>query len=102
MSGSQGSGATIFLHAAATQPPARGDNAPELILALKGNRGRIEMIRLVRAEAGARARIIGFGSHVNVERLEAAKLAGCDQALARSAFVNILPRLLSPSGTGAQ
>jgi len=80
------------------------DNAPELILIdLEGQSGdAIEMIRLIRAEAGAGARIVGFGSHVNVERLEAAKQAGCDQALARSAFVNILPRLLSPSGTGAQ
>jgi DNA-binding NarL/FixJ family response regulator len=79
-------------------------NSPRLILVdLEGQSGdAIEMIRVIRAEAGAGARIIGFGSHVNVERLEAAKQAGCDQALARSAFVNILPRLLSPSGTGAQ
>ena len=80
------------------------DNSPELILIdLEGQSGdAIEMIRLIRAEAGAGPRIIAFGSHVNVERLEAAKQAGCDQALARSAFVNLLPRLLSSSGAGAQ
>jgi CheY-like chemotaxis protein len=80
------------------------NSSPELILIdLEGQSGdAIEMIRLIRAEAGAGARIIGFGSHVNVERLDAAKQAGCDQALARSAFVNMLPRLLSPSGAGAQ
>ena len=33
-------------------------------------------------------RIVGFGSHVNVERLQAAREAGCDQAMARSAFVD--------------
>lgn len=79
------------------------EKSPELVLIdLEGQSGdAIEMIRVIRAEAGAGARIIGFGSHVNVERLEAAKQAGCDQALARSAFVNVLPRLLSPSGPGA-
>jgi len=82
---------------------AMRDKSPELILIdLEGRSGdAIETIRLIRAEAGAGTRIIGFGSHVNVERLEAAKQAGCDQALARSAFVSILPRLFSPSGAGA-
>ena len=80
------------------------DKSPELILIdLDGPSGdAIEMIRLIRAEAGSGARIVGFGSHVNVERLEAAKQAGCDQALARSAFVNSLPGLLSSSGAGAR
>jgi DNA-binding NarL/FixJ family response regulator len=80
------------------------ENVPELILIdLEGQSGdAIEMIRLIRAEAGAGARIIGFGSHVNVERLEAAKQAGADQALARSAFVNILPRLFAPSDAKAE
>ena len=98
-------GATIaFARGRDAVGAAMRDKSPELILIdLEGQTGdAIEMIRLIRAEAGAGARIIGFGSHVNVERLEAAKQAGCDQALARSAFVNILPRLLAPSGAGAQ
>ena len=40
-------------------------------------------------------RIIGFGAHVNVARLQAAREAGADQALARSAFVAALPSLLA-------
>jgi len=96
-------GATIsFARGRDAVTSAVRDNSAGLILIdLEGQSGdAIEMIRLIRAEAGAGARIIGFGSHVNVERLEAAKLAGCDQALARSAFVNLLPRLLSASGAG--
>ena len=42
-------------------------------------------------------RIVGFGSHVNVERLRAARDAGADEALARSAFVATLPALLNPT-----
>ena len=77
--------------------------SPELILIdLEGRSGdAIETIRAIRAAAGSGTRIIGFGSHVNVDRLRAAKEAGCDQALARSAFVQILPNLLLPSSTGA-
>jgi len=100
----EAAGATIFFaRGRDTVAGAVRDKAPELILIdLEGRSGdAIETIRLMRAEAGVGTRIIGFGSHVNVERLEAAKQAGCNQALARSAFVNILPRLFSPSGTGA-
>jgi DNA-binding response OmpR family regulator len=100
----EAAGATIFFaRGRDTVAGAVRDKSPELILIdLEGRSGdAIEMIRLMRAEAGAGTRIIGFGSHVNVERLDAAKQAGCDQALARSAFVNILPRLFPPSGAGA-
>jgi hypothetical protein len=31
-------------------------------------------------------RVVGFGSHVDRARLEAAREAGCDEVLARSAF----------------
>jgi CheY-like chemotaxis protein len=98
-------GATIsFARGRDAVAAAVRDNAAELILIdLEGQSGdAIEMIRSLRAEVGAGVRIIAFGSHVNVERLEAARQAGCDQALARSAFVNLLPRLLSPSGAGAR
>ena len=77
--------------------------SPELILIdLEGRSGdAIDTIRAIRAAMGTSPRIIGFGSHVNVDRLRAAKEAGCDQALARSAFVQVLPTLLSPSTAGA-
>jgi hypothetical protein len=37
---------------------------------------------------------VGFGSHVDRERLEAARSAGCDQVLARSAFFSRLDQIL--------
>lgn len=39
-------------------------------------------------------RTVGFGSHVDVETLEAATAAGCDVVLARSAFFGGLPGVL--------
>ena len=42
------------------------------------------------------ARVVGFASHVDRDLLAAAKDAGCDQVLARSAFFGRLPELLAP------
>lgn len=80
------------------------EGSPDLVLIdLERRSGDvIETVRAIRAAAGAGTRIIGFGSHVNVDRLQAAKEAGCDQALARSAFVQVLPNLLSPSDAGVE
>lgn len=39
--------------------------------------------------------IVAFGSHVQVDRLAAARSAGADQVLPRSAFVNHLPELVA-------
>ena len=39
-------------------------------------------------------RVIGFGSHVERELLAAARAAGCEEVLARSAFFSGLPGLL--------
>jgi hypothetical protein len=38
--------------------------------------------------------VIAFGSHVDVERLELARAAGCDEVLPRSRFSSTLPELL--------
>ena len=51
------------------------------------------LIRRLRA-AGAQNRIIAFGSHVATESLKAAREAGADRVMARSAFVRELPLLL--------
>lgn len=40
---------------------------------------------------------IGFGRHDDRERLAAARAAGCDRVLARSAFFSQLPDLLAPT-----
>jgi len=43
------------------------------------------------------ARTVGFGSHVQRHLLEAARAAGCDHVLARSAFFSRAVTLLSSS-----
>jgi hypothetical protein len=40
-------------------------------------------------------RIVGFVSHVNAERIRAAREAGIAEVMARSAFVSALPTLLA-------
>jgi CheY-like chemotaxis protein len=39
-------------------------------------------------------RVAAYGSHIDTERLRAARSAGCDPVLPRSKFVEELPRLL--------
>jgi CheY-like chemotaxis protein len=39
-------------------------------------------------------RLVAFGSHVQAERLDAARAAGCDLALPNSAFSATLPQIL--------
>jgi hypothetical protein len=47
------------------------------------------------ARAAGVPRVVGFLSHVNVERAQAASAAGVDEVLARSAFSANLPSLLT-------
>jgi len=54
----------------------------------------IETISAIRQLPAPVPRIVAFGAHVNVDRLRAAREAGADQAMARSAFVAALPGLL--------
>ena len=42
-----------------------------------------------------RPRVVGFGSHVDRDLLDAARSAGCDEVLARSAFFGRLGDLLA-------
>jgi len=76
---------------------APGADAPALVIVDLDARPAeaIEIIRIVRENCGAGPRIVGFGAHVNVDRLQAAKAAGCDQAVPRSAFVTMLPGLFA-------
>lgn len=57
-------------------------DAPAVIASLKAD------------AATASARIVAFGPHVDGDALMAARAAGADRVLARSAFVKILPELL--------
>lgn len=49
---------------------------------------------LAELPAENRPEVIAFDSHVNVERIQAAKDAGCDEVLPRSRFSAELPALL--------
>jgi len=61
---------------------ARGVDVPGLIARLKSD-----------PETSA-IPVVAFGSHVNADALRAAREAGADRVLARSAFVRDLPALL--------
>ena len=48
----------------------------------------------VRAAKRAGAHVLAFGSHKNIEAMQAAKAAGCDEVVARSRMASDLPNLL--------
>jgi len=78
-----------------------------LILDLNHRSGKaLEVLRGLKSEAKTKdVPVIGFVSHVQSELIAAARAAGCDQVLARSAFASQLPSLLQwysvpgPGGT---
>jgi DNA-binding response OmpR family regulator len=62
------------------------DRGPVLALLDLHNPG-LDVAEVVAAlKAGGVRRVIGYGSHVDAARLKAARQAGCDEALPRSAF----------------
>jgi DNA-binding NarL/FixJ family response regulator len=63
----------------------------------------LELLRTLKSDLRTKdVAIVGFVSHVQNELITAARGAGCDLILARSAFVGQLPSLLQRySGTGA-
>ena len=76
------------------------EELPALVFAdLDDNRVRaLDAIRALREDPAFQAlTVIGFVSHVDAERAQAAQAAGCSRVLARSAFVQQLPQLLEPS-----
>ncbi len=55
----------------------------------------LDLVRALKVDPGTRSiPIIGFVSHVQSDRVSAARAAGCDQVMARSAFAQQLPELL--------
>jgi DNA-binding NtrC family response regulator len=49
-----------------------------------------EYVQHANANANSKVKVIGFGSHVNVQSLKAAKAAGCHEVMPRSQFVKML------------
>jgi len=96
---------------AATHPIVFVRKRAEVMAAMREHRPSLVIIDLDRdaldpvgaigeiraASEFAAAKIVGFGSHVNTERLQAARAAGCDRPMARSAFVMALPDLMKTS-----
>ncbi|MBZ5563776.1 MAG: response regulator [Acidobacteriia bacterium] len=55
----------------------------------------LDLVRALKADPTTRSiPIVGFVSHVQADRVSAARAAGCDQVMARSAFTQQLPELL--------
>jgi CheY-like chemotaxis protein len=55
----------------------------------------VDCIRALKADPATRPiRIVGFVSHVQEQLISAARAAGCDSVMARSAFARQLPNLL--------
>ena len=55
----------------------------------------IEAVRALKADSPGRGTVCGFVSHVQSDVIRAAREAGCDEILARSAFARDLPELLA-------
>ncbi len=75
-------------------------NPPTCVLVDLHNPGlEIEqLLTELRATCPAMPRVIGFGSHVDVETLKAARKAGCDQVMPRSQFSEVLEAKLAEWG----
>ncbi len=72
---------------------------PDLIILDLNSRtyAPLDVIRRIKADSSlAGIPLIGFLSHVQVELEEAARAAGCDQVMPRSAFSRDLPQILRP------
>jgi DNA-binding NarL/FixJ family response regulator len=78
------------------------DSAPTLVIVDLGNPG-LNLGELVKSliSLPQRSKIVAFGSHVDAAALSAAREAGCDQVMPRSAFFQQietdLPNWVNPS-----
>ena len=59
--------------------------------------GRAGVLEVLPALTATGVRVVGFGSHVDRDTLDAARAAGCTEVLPRSAFFRDLPALLGSS-----
>ena len=81
------------------------ETRPDIVVVDLGDE-RIEpfdLIRKLKAEPSlSSTRVVGFFSHVRLDIRDAAKAAGCDVILPRSAIVSALSGLISGNATGRQ
>ncbi len=60
----------------------------------------VDWIRALKSDPSTRSiRIVAFASHVQEQLISAARTAGCDSVMARSAFTQQLPNLLRSLGS---
>jgi DNA-binding NarL/FixJ family response regulator len=80
----------------------RGASAGSVILDLNHRSGpALDVLRALKGNpATVNIHVIGFLSHVQGDLAAAARAAGCDTVLARSAFAQQLPELLSKLAGG--
>ena len=79
------------------RPGDLSEATPDDVVAVDVSRpGVLDVVASVAAH-----RIIGFGSHVDRDLLDAARAAGCTEVLARSAFFRRLAELLGQDGPHA-
>lgn len=75
-----------------------GAQTPSLII-IDLNSGRLDPIETIKFLKGnpdsSRTRIVGFLSHVQVDLMQQARAAGCDDVMPRSAFSQHLNEILS-------
>ena len=89
------SGDVVMARSADDVMEAVASGARRVILDLE-HRGvdAVGLIERLRAEQGGNVYILTYSSHTNVDRMRAAREAGADRVIARSAFVQQLPQLL--------
>jgi CheY-like chemotaxis protein len=90
-------GVTVMTNDAGGSSAAIAEAQPQAILLDLNCRGlpAVDRIRALKSDPATRSiRIVGFVSHVQEELISAARAAGCDSIMARSAFTQQLPNLL--------
>jgi CheY-like chemotaxis protein len=72
-----------------------GQSATAILIDLNHHSGTaVDLVRAIKSDpANANTQVIGYLSHVQGDLAAAARAAGCDLVMARSAFVQQLPRL---------
>ena len=96
-------GVDIYFERAADQAVSRvRDKRPSLVI-LDLNSAKLrpmDVIAALKADPGLKAiQTLGYVSHVQTDTIEAARQAGIDQVLARSAFSDRLGEILTTAGS---
>lgn len=75
---------------------AKAGAAMDILIDLNhGSGGAVDLVRRIKSDPSMKdTRVVGYLSHVQGDLATAARAAGCDMVLARSAFVRQLPELL--------